>query len=125
MLYKIINSITFFCIVDDLRMIIDKMKEDHITRSQWRAFGHCLGIEDSALHHIETMYRGNEDTILFHVLLDWIQGNGRAEPIWANLVKALDDIGAWRAAEEIRGSKLYSSTIDYPFCENYVHNCEA
>ena len=116
--------ITFFCIVDDLRVIIDKMRKDHITRSQWRKFGHLLGIRTSALHHIETNNRGDEDSILFHVLMDWIQGNGRREPTWDNLVKALDGIGARRAAEEILGFKLYSDTIDDPICENHVHNCE-
>ena len=122
--YKFYNYITFFCIVDDLRVIIDKMRKDHIAKSQWKRFSHLLGIRPSALNYIETVYRGDENRILFYVLVDWIQGNGKTEPTWVNLVKALDGIGAWRAAEEIRGSKLYSCTIDDPICENHVHNCE-
>ena len=94
------------------------MRKDHITRSQWIKFGHLLGISASDLYYIETNNRGDEDKILFHVLVDWIQGKGQTEPTWVNLVEALDVIGAWRAAEEIRGSKLYSSTIDDPICEN-------
>ena len=124
MLYKIINSITFFCIVDDLRVIIDKMRKHHIA-TQWKEFGLFLGISSSDLNYIETVYRGDEDIILFYILRVWIQRNGSIEPTWANLVEALDDIDARRAAEEIRGSKLYSSTINDPICENHVHNCEA
>ena len=123
MLYKIINSITFFCIVDDLSVITGRMREDHITRSQWREFSHLLGIENSTLNYIEPMHRGEEDRILYDVLVFWIKQD-RIEPTWVNLVNALDGIGAWRAAEEIRGSKLYSCTIDDPICENHVHNCE-
>ena len=88
-------------------MINDKMKEDHIARSQWRTFGHHLGIRPSTLHYTETMNRGDEDRILFYILKDWIIGNGRREPTWVNLVEALDDIGARRAAKEIQGIFMY------------------
>ena len=99
------------------------MMEDHITRSQWREFGHLLGIENSTLKYIESIHRGKEDRILYDILVFWIR-RGRIEPTWVNLVNALDLIFARRAAEEIRGSKLYSCTIDDPICENHVHNCE-
>ena len=103
---------SLFCIVDDLNMIIDEMKKDHITRSQWKSFGHHLGIENSTLDYIETMYRGNEDKILFHVLVDWILGNGRSEPTLHNLNKALNSITAYTVSSHI-DSNLYSGDSLY------------
>ena len=93
-------------------MIIDEMKKDHITRSQWKSFGHHLGIENSTLEYIEKMYRGDEDRILFHVLVDWIRGNGRREPTCHNLAKALNSITAFTVSSKIQ-SNLYSGDSLY------------
>ena len=93
-------------------MIIDEMKKDHITRSQWKSFGHHLGIENSTLHYIEKMYRGDEDRILFHVLVDWIRGNGQREPTLHNLEKALISITAYTVSSTIR-SNVYSGDSLY------------
>ena len=66
------------------------------------------------VQHIISMCQEEPARINLHILLEWLEGEGRKPVTWGMLVVTLQDIGLNDLAREIRGAKTTAGTADEP-----------
>ena len=98
----VIYTVTFFpCTVEDLNLIMTKLRQTYIVGSLWYKFCGLLGMDRHELVYSERIHRGNMQNMLYSLLIEWIRGSGFRKPTWKNLIEALERIGEHNAAYEI------------------------